>query len=814
MRNNPRHPKINKSNVETILDSLEENHRNAQSQRTSNSGSHFIPSGDVDDNGFPTGTGTIVGSGANGGGISPWVNDTTAPGTPTGLTVFSESSIIFVTWNGTLQGGTPPDFDHVSVYVDGVEKATFMNAGTYPTDAYEPDSVHSVTAKAWDNAHAVDGKPNPNGSVTTDPISVTVKSAVDTSQIEDAQNKAQEALDKIAGVSSTADKALQDAATASGKADQATTTANNASNKADTALSRSVELVRNPSFDPSLGDLDGFGVSMGSSGAPATPPSPYTTYGALTQRDYYSSWRFPLDKNRKYRFGFWCICDGKGREDLRIGWSYNVSGTHWDATVTVTQDEASSWVWREAVANTPDQWTDTDHSLSVWLNIAAFGDAATGWWITGLTVRDVTESWNAQTTADGKNRIFTSTSEPSHDGLAKGDLWMQLNSDGHVTGIQIWNGSNFQDYVLMAKQVLVAGSVGTINLEDGAITADKVTASEALLEKLLVRKIKADEIDVGLLSAAIIQSGRFVTPDGLTGFDETGFWVKNQDGGYDFTASNSGVQMTGVLRTDKKNKAHFEITQDYKEISSVIGSKMSTGDIYYYPAESENPTIDISAFENEKRNGIQISNTTNDPMHKIGLLGLYGDRGSNGNGFAKSEAELYADTVSVDGKNLNIKGDTVQIDGDVSENNTRHYHIDRRIFVWMNTWTGTPGDRQYIEAEMDYNVITPGEGQWFISNTGARVGGTGEYAIGFLITNRNNGSIVYQNRNITPPKNGGVDNFTYSNMFFLKNGQYHIKLITEHWGNATINIDNQNYSFYDASIASGQYPRYATITRI
>lgn len=619
MGNNPRHPKINKSNVETILNGLEENHRNAQSQRTSNSGSHFISSGEVDENGLPTGTGTIIGAGANGGGISPWVNDTTAPGMPTGLTVFSESSIIFVTWDGTLQGGTPPDFDHVSIYVDGVEKATFTNAGTYPTDAYEPDSVHSVTAKAWDNAHAVDGKPKPNGSATTDPISVTVKSAVDTSQIEDAQNKAQEALDKIAGVSASVDKV---------------------SSKADTALSRSVELVRNPSFDPALGDLDGFGVSMGSSGAPAAPPSPYTTYGALTQRDYFSSWNFPLDKNRKYRFGFWCICDGQDRGDLRIGWRYVNPSTHWDEAVTVTQEEASSWVWREAVASTPSQWTDTDRSMSVWLNIAAYGDQATGWWITGLTIRDVTESQNAkdqaskaQTTADGKNRIFTSASEPSHDGIAKGDLWMQLDSDGHVSGIQVWNGSSFQDYVLMAKQVLVAGSVGTINLEDGAITADKVTASEALLEKLLVRKIKADEVDVGLLSAAIVQSGRFVTPDGLTGFDETGFWSKDETGNTIFRASSSGVQASGGFVTASSGD-RIQLSQTTIEGTNV-GGLQGIGDdpeapywLIWGDHEGSGSTLKSSLFmgtsPQQPEFSARISSTTNNASMTAGIVDING----------------------------------------------------------------------------------------------------------------------------------------------------------------------------------------------
>ena len=603
MGNNPRHPKISKSNVEAILQSLEDNHRNAQSQRTSNSGSHFIPSGEVDENGFPTGAGTIVGSGANGGSISPWVNDITPPGVPTGLTVFSESSIIFVTWDGTLQGGNPPDFDHISIYVDGVEKATFSNAGTYPTDSYEPDSVHAVTARAWDNAHAADGKPKPNGSTITDPISITVKSAVDVGQIEDAQNKAQEALDKIAGVSASVDKASQDAANAhsvasnaqsaadnassvatvaSGKADQAAIAANNAIDKADTALSRSVELVRNPSFDPSLGDLDGFDVTMSSSGAPSAPPLPYTTYGILNQRNYFSTWLFPLDRGRKYRFGAWVIADSADRPLMGVGWEYRDKDNqpHWDGAFKIEAKDALSWTWVNGVAEVPEQWLNKPDSMRAWITINARGADATGWWITGLTIRDVTESWNAQTTADGKNRIFASASEPSHDGLEKGDLWMQLNSDSHVSGIQVWNGSSFQDYVLMAKQVLVAGSVGTINLEDGAITADKVTASEALLEKLLVRKVKADEIDVGSLSAAIVQSGRFVTSDGLTGFDETGFWVKNKDGGYDFSASNDGIKMTGTLQTGPDNASHFQIKNTSFDTQS--GEKRSTGVLEFY----------------------------------------------------------------------------------------------------------------------------------------------------------------------------------------------------------------------------------------
>ena len=562
----------------------------ASRQQTGNIGSVTIPTAG--------GTKLIAGEMAGEQGIAPWVGDTTPPGMPTGVSVDSAAGMILVSWYGTLKGGVPADFDHVSILVDGVEAGQLRVRGTATLGPYEADSVHQVTARAWDDAHAEDGSPTPNGSGTTEPVSVTVKSVVDASEIQAAQDKAQQAINQIAGVKQTAASASQAAADAGkaaasagstasqaktiadglsgsvGKAmDTATSAADTAkqasssastavsqsaaaSSKADAALSRGVELVRNPAFDPAWGDLDGFGLSMGTTGAPAKPPLPYATYGALTQRDYFSSWRFPLDKGRRYRFGFWCICDGKNREDLRIGWRYVNPSTHWDEAVTVTQEEASSWVWREAVVGTPDQWTDTDHSLSVWLNIAGDGDAATGWWITGLTVRDVTDSQDAkdqaaraQTTADGKNRIIASASEPFHAGLALGDLWMQLDKASNVTGIQVWNGKAFVDYVLLAQQVLVAGSVGTICLADGAVVADKVTASEALLEKLLVRKIKADEIDVGSLTAAIVKSDLFATPDGLVGFNPSGFWAKGKDGKYLFRASGDGVQAVGGFQT-------------------------------------------------------------------------------------------------------------------------------------------------------------------------------------------------------------------------------------------------------------------------
>ena len=576
------------------------------------------------------GTRTVIGSDAGISGIAPWVGDTTPPGMPTGIGVDSAAGMILVSWDGSLKGGMPADFDHISILVDGTEAGQLRVRGTATLGPYEADSVHQVTARAWDDAHGEDGSPAPNGSDQTAPVSVTVKSVVDASQIKDAQDKAQQAINEIAGVKQTAASASQAAADAGkaaasagstasqaktiadglsgsvGKAmDTATSAADTAkqasssastavsqsaaaSSKADAALSRGVELVRNPAFDPAWGDLDGFGLAMCTSGAPAKPPLPYATYGALTQRDYFSSWRFPLDRGRRYRFGFWCICDGKDREDLRIGWRYVNPGTHWDEAVTVTQEEASSWVWREAVVGTPDQWTDTDHSLSVWLNIAGYGDAATGWWITGLTVRDVTDSQNAkdqaaraQTTADGKNRTFTSKDEPAHAGLSQGDVWYRQDGTGNVVGVMVWDGSKFNRQTLVADQLLVPGSLGPISMADGSVTASKIYADEAMLKKLLVRKLLADEIDVGSLAAAIIQSEKFVTKDGLNGVDETGFWTKDKNGTPIFRASGDGVQAVGGFQTASKGD-RIQLSQTLIQ-GSTTGGLQGIGDDPTHP---------------------------------------------------------------------------------------------------------------------------------------------------------------------------------------------------------------------------------------
>lgn len=141
------------------------------------------------------GTRTIIGNVANGESspsytMATHVGDTTAPGTPTGVTASSKSGVVVVEWDGTLTGGIPDDFYCVRVYLDNVELGILTGAGSVSSASLEGGTTHSVTATAEDDACLPDGTPAHNVSAPTTAISVTVSEGV-----ESVAAIAQEALD-------------------------------------------------------------------------------------------------------------------------------------------------------------------------------------------------------------------------------------------------------------------------------------------------------------------------------------------------------------------------------------------------------------------------------------------------------------------------------------------------------------------------------------------------------------------------------------------------------------------------------------------
>lgn len=110
------------------------------------------------------------------------------------------------------------------------------------------------------------------------------------------------------------------------------------------------------------------------------------------------------------------------------------------------------------------------------------------------------EAKAAKTTADGKNKVFTQAVEPAHSGLTNGDLWQKLDASGHISSVNIWNGSKFVAYSLVADSLLVPGSVnGSVLIKDGSVEAKniKIGNGEILTELLKARKIVTDDVAAG-----------------------------------------------------------------------------------------------------------------------------------------------------------------------------------------------------------------------------------------------------------------------------------------------------------------------------
>ncbi|MDF2506267.1 MAG: Tail Collar domain protein [Microbacterium sp.] len=85
----------------------------------------------------------------------------------------------------------------------------------------------------------------------------------------------------------------------------------------------------------------------------------------------------------------------------------------------------------------------------------------------------------AATTVDGMRRVRTGVTQPATpaSGWVNGDQWFVTNAAGQWIGVKVWNGTTFVDMQLAADSILVPGSVGNVQIKDGAIDGKTVTGA-------------------------------------------------------------------------------------------------------------------------------------------------------------------------------------------------------------------------------------------------------------------------------------------------------------------------------------------------
>ena len=271
------------------------------------------------------------------------------------------------------------------------------------------------------------------------------------------------------------------------------------------------------------------------------------------------------------------------------------------------------------------------------------------------------EAKAAKTTADGKNKVFTQAAEPAHSGLTNGDLWQKLDASGHITSVNIWNGSKFVAYTLVADSLLVPGSVnGSVLIKDGTVEAKniKIGNGEILTELLKARKIVTDDVEAGQFKGYVFTGAVFQSSE----MEDTGLkldsaslrmWDSNHNQTVYLDGEGKSNVLTGTFQT-RASGHRVRISPDYKSYT-IGGSETFTGDGLEFPAYRQNseyksfPAI-ASVVQSNEVGTMSAMNfwsghvTKNDPAAFMRLVSKPRERGGTGAQGIKSEVFAVANT--------------------------------------------------------------------------------------------------------------------------------------------------------------------------
>lgn len=270
------------------------------------------------------------------------------------------------------------------------------------------------------------------------------------------------------------------------------------------------------------------------------------------------------------------------------------------------------------------------------------------------------EAKAAKTTADGKNKVFTQAVEPAHSGLTNGDLWQKLDASGHISSVNIWNGSKFVAYSLVADSLLVPGSVnGSVLIKDGSVEAKniKIGNGEILTELLKARKIVTDDVEAGQFKGYVFTGAIFQSSEA----DDTGMKLNSSslrmwDSAHNQTVYLDGEGKSNVLTGTFQTRVsghRLRISPDFKS-SIVGGTETFTGDGLEFLAYKGStafyscPTIASVIQSNQVGEMGELDLwsgrvSKNDPAAFMSLRSKPRKKGGTGSGVT-SQVYLHADT--------------------------------------------------------------------------------------------------------------------------------------------------------------------------
>ena len=242
----------------------------------------------------------------------------------------------------------------------------------------------------------------------------------------------------------------------------------------------------------------------------------------------------------------------------------------------------------------------------------------------------------AKTTADGKNKVFTQTEEPEHTELTNGDLWQKLDSSGHISSVNVWNGTKFTAYSLVADSLLVPGSVnGSVLIKDGTVEAKniKIGNGEILTELLKARKIVTDDVEAGqfkgyVFTGAIFQSSEAENTGMKLNSTALQMWDSNHNRTVYLDGEGVSNVLTGTFQTGLSGN-RVMISPSFKQ-SEITGSdKFEGAGIQFYHGTDAYAHPYIAVESTTQQEG-EVSALTFNGGHRVqndpGAFGRIGER--------------------------------------------------------------------------------------------------------------------------------------------------------------------------------------------
>jgi hypothetical protein len=183
----------------------------------------------------------------------------------------------------------------------------------------------------------------------------------------------------------------------------------------------------------------------------------------------------------------------------------------------------------------------------------------------------------AQTTANGKNRVYRQTSTPTGT-LVAGDLWFDTDDDNRIYR---YDGSSFVANTLgnnalasiSANKItagtidasvitvsnldagnITTGSLGADRIAAASITGTKIAAGTILASNIATGTITATQIAAGTITATQIAAGT-ITTDKLVAGTLTGFLVQTSAGAASVSLVGSNNSLT--FKTSNTNVGHI-----------------------------------------------------------------------------------------------------------------------------------------------------------------------------------------------------------------------------------------------------------------